>query len=52
MISGVNSITLFNIRKKLKRVFYCDSAAAKEKRKEKSKVFTVFEAYSMFNLEN
>lgn len=52
MISGVNSITLLNVRKKLKRVFYCDSSAAKEKGKEKSKAFTVFEAYSMFNLEN
>lgn len=52
MISGVKSITLLNIRKKLRRVFYCDSSAAKEKGKEKSKVFTVFEAYSIFNLEN
>lgn len=39
------------MRKEVKqKSFYCDSAAAKEKGREERKVFTVFEAYSVFNI--
>jgi len=37
MISGVNSIQFLNIRKKLKRVFRCDSAAAKRRGRRKAR---------------
>lgn len=50
IVSGINTITLLNIRKKFKSLLL--SSAAKDNGRGKSRVFKVFEVYRIFDLEN
>lgn len=50
IVSGINTITLLNIRKKFKSLLL--SSAAKDNVRGKSRVFKVFEVYRIFDLEN
>lgn len=49
MVSGINTITLLNIRKKFKSLLLSSS---KDNGRGKSRVFKVFEVYRIFDLEN